>query len=81
MTPLKTDMPDQGIDADSVPESASLLPLSRTHSAGCASTARWCQRFAIDRDTRTGILCAKQSFVPARKHSSRLIVILSLISR
>ena len=36
--------------ADSVPDSASLLPLGRTRSAGCASAARCCQRFGIDRD-------------------------------
>ena len=38
------------INADSVPDSASLLPLGRTRSAGCASAARCCQRFGIDRD-------------------------------
>jgi hypothetical protein len=63
----------QGIDADSVPQSASLLPLSRTHSAGCASTARWCQRFAIHRDTGAGKSCVRSShsFLHADAHSSR----------
>jgi len=61
------------INADAVPDSASLLPLGRIYSAGCASTARLLSTLGIGRDiaTRNPRCAGAHSFVHAHAHSSR----------